>query len=138
MIQACSRCPETNETAAYIKSLIAQGKLWKFYKGKAWITLKQQVLEENHFECRICKQNGIITRYDESPDGKRRLLSTVHHVNEVREHPDLALSRFYFDSSGERHDNLIPVCKACHNALHNRTFQGSKYQAEHFTNAERW
>jgi len=126
------------KTAAYIKSLIAQGKLWKFYKGKKWIALKRQILEENHFECRICKQKGIITRYDEGKDGKRRILSTVHHVNEVRERPELALSRFYIDASGSRCENLIPVCKACHNALHDRTFSGAKYQAEHFVNKERW
>lgn len=124
--------------AAYIDDLIAKGEIWKFYKSKSWIRLKQQILQENHFECRICKQQGIITRYDIGEDGSRRLLSTVHHVNEVRRHPELALCRSFIDRDGRRQDNLIPVCKACHNKLHDRTFSGAKYQSEHFVNKERW
>ena len=125
-------------TTEWIKSLMDKGELWRFYKTPEWIQLKNKVLMDNHFECRICKGKGLITRYDISEDGTRRRLSTVHHVNEVRQHPELALERYYYDSHGERHDNLIPICKSCHNAVHNRTFSGSVSKRKAFTTPERW
>ena len=125
-------------TTDWIRSLIDKNELWRFYKTPEWIHLKQQVLMDGHFECRICKQKGIITRYEEGPDGKRRRLSTVHHVKEVRKHPELALERYYYDQSGQRHDNLIPICKACHNEQHNRSFDGSVRKKNKFSTPERW
>lgn len=124
-------------TPDWIRGLIAKGELWRFYKTPEWIRLKAQVLMDNHYECRICRDKGLVTRYDLGEDGKRRRLSTVHHINEVRQHPELALERYYTDSSGQRRENLIPVCKQCHNALHNRTFQG-KVNKGKFTTPERW
>ena len=123
-------------TADEIRELIQSGELWKFYKCKAWTKLKTQVLRDNHYECAECKRQGIITRYDVCEDGNRRLLSTVHHVCHVRDHPELALSRWYKDyETGEMEENLIPVCKACHNKLHPEKFRGKK---NGYTNEERW
>lgn len=117
-----------------LETLIKENKLWKFYKCPEWIRLKTQVLQDQHYECQICKSRGIVTRYDETEDGRRKLIQTVHHVNEVRKHPELALSRYYF-VDGVRHDNLIAVCKKCHNEIHDR-FGGNKTSG--FVNTERW
>ena len=114
-----------------IRELIAKDELWRFYKSKEWIRLKEKILKENHYECSECRKQGIITRYD---DG--RLLSTVHHVCHVRDHPELALSEWYKDySTGKLERNLIPVCKACHNKLHPEKIKNRK---EKFVNEERW
>ena len=113
-------------TVSWIRTLIEEDRLWKFYKTKQWIRLKQRILEEHHYECAICKSRGRITRYDVSRDGSRKLLSTVHHVNEVRLHPELALKEYYIDSFGRRQRNLIPICKKDHNIIHGRTFTGRK------------
>lgn len=121
------------DTEQYIRNLIEKDELWRFYKSKEWITLKQRILTENHYECQECKRNGIITRYDKAEDGSSRLISTVHHVQYVRSHPDLALSEFY-EYKGQQKRNLIPVCKACHNRLHpekRKTKTG-------YVNKERW
>ena len=126
------------DTTDWINSLIARDELWRFYKTPEWMRLKTQVLMSGHYECRICKQKGIIRRYERGPDGKMRKISTVHHVKEVRKHPELALERYYFDQSGQRHDNLIPVCKACHNEIHNRSFSGSVRKGKKFVTPERW
>lgn len=120
----------------YIKSLIEKNELWRFYKTKEWIALRDKILEENHNECAICKSHGIIKRYDIDDKGTKHLIKTVHHVQHVRKHPALALSRHYY-FEGKKKDNLIVVCKACHNNLHpeKRYRDNNK---ERFTNEERW
>lgn len=125
-------------TEKWIKELIKNNELWKFYKTKEWIWLKKSILREHHYECAECRKNGIITRYDINKDGERKLISTVHHVCHVRQRPDLALSRTYKDYvTGEELPNLIPVCKACHNKLHpEKIFRET--QSDHFMNTERW
>ena len=119
-------------TEVWIRELIQKNELWRFYKSKEWIRLKNQILKENHYECAECRKHGVITRYD---DG--RLLSTVHHVCHVRDHPELALSRYYKDyETGRMELNLIPVCKACHNKLHPEKIK--KSDQNRFMNEERW
>ena len=126
----------TYDIIKWINELIEADELWRFYKSEEWIRLKTTVLNEQHYECQICKAAGIITRFDEGQNGKRRLLSTVHHVNYVRTRPDLALSRYYTGRDGEQHRNLIAVCKKCHNRIHDRTF--AKKARTGYTNEERW
>ena len=119
-----------------IRDLINRNELWKFYKSNEWIRLKNQVLKDNHYECAECKRVGIITRYDVDVHGKRKLLSTVHHVCHVRDHPELALSRTYKDyTTGKDEINLIPVCKACHNRLHP---EKNHKKRNGYVNEERW
>ena len=126
-------------TEEWIRELIEKDELWKFYKSKDWIRLKTSVLKAAHYECAECRKQGKITRYDIGNDGKKRLLSTVHHVCHVRDHPELALSRTYKDySTGNDEKNLIPVCKACHNKLHPEKYRHNMRKAEGYTNVERW
>lgn len=94
------------ELIFWINQLIDSNELWKFYKSKEFRTLQKEVLKEQHNECQICKQRGIITKAD-----------TVHHVQFVRTHPELALSKTY-TRNGVVYRNLIAVCKSCHNKLH--------------------
>lgn len=121
----------------WINQLIEDDQLWKFYKSREWsgrsgyAGLKEEVLREQHYECQPCKERGIITRAD-----------TVHHVMHVREHPELALSRWYVDaSSGVRQCNLLAVCRACHNELHPEKLAkraAGAAQKEKYVNKERW
>ena len=120
-------------TEEWIRSLIQKDELWRFYKSKEWIALKNKILKENHYECAECRKHGVITRHD---DGGR-LLSTVHHVCHVRDHPELALSEWYKDySTGKLERNLIPVCKACHNKLHPEKIK--RVNQDKYVNDERW
>lgn len=130
---------KADELKKWIEELIDNGELWRFYKSKEWRTLKEQILKENHYECAECKRHGIITRYDVDEEGNKRLLSTVHHVQFVRKHPALALSRTY-TYEGKTYQNLIPVCKACHNKLHpeKRRYRQQTKNDDHFMNEERW
>lgn len=126
-------------TEQWIRELIKKDELWRFYKSPEWIRLKTSVLKAAHYECAECRKVGKITRYDTGDDGQKRLLSTVHHVCHVREHPELALSRTYKDrETGEMKVNLLPVCKACHNKLHPEKRRHVQKNADAFTNVERW
>lgn len=106
----------------YIEDLIQQGKLWKFYKTEEWLTLKKEVLRENHNECVRCREKGRVTKAVE-----------VHHVRYVRRYPELALSRTY-TWKGKEYPNIIPLCHDCHDAEHER-FKHRKMQQ---FNEERW
>ena len=116
-----------HELVSWISKLIAENELWRVYKSKEFRTLKQEVLEEQHYECQECKKQGIITRAD-----------TVHHVQFVRKHPHLALSKYY-EYEGKQYKNLIAVCKACHNKLHpEKQNKMKKTKARDFINEEKW
>lgn len=103
---------------------MAEGKLYRFYKSKEWLALKEKILVEAHYECEMCRKRGRISR-----------AVTVHHVQYVKKHPELALSRYY-TYNGVAHKNLIPLCHACHDEVHDRFGHGSR-KKETF-NEERW
>ena len=117
-----------NELEQWIKELIEEDKLCKFYKSKYWrgdkntTGLKDEVLKEQKYECQECKKNGVITIAD-----------TVHHVQFVKKHPRLALSKFYTDKD-KTYRNLIAVCRECHNKLHPE----KHHKRSKFTTQERW
>ena len=97
---------ERDKLEQWIKELMQQDKLWKFYKSKEFIKVKKEVMKEQKNECQECLKQGKIT-----------LADTVHHVQFVRKYPSLALSKYYF-YKGKQYKNLVAVCKSCHNKLH--------------------
>jgi 5-methylcytosine-specific restriction endonuclease McrA len=105
--------------------LLSKGQVWKFYKTDDWMTLRAEVLRDHHFECAECLKVGRYTRAD-----------CVHHVNEVRHRPDLALSRYYIDREGQQQANLVPLCNQCHNMVHDKL--GDWRNRYKYTNEERW
>lgn len=109
----------------WLTYLISIDRLDKFYHSKYWIRIKREVLREDHYECIRCKEQGRLTLLtDKSP---------VHHVNEVKKVPRLALSKFFVDGEGREQRQLISLCFDCHNKEHNRFTK-----RERFTNEERW
>lgn len=114
-----------DELEKYIQKLISQDKLYKFYKLKEWRKLSDAIMKENNYECQKCKARGIHTT-----------ARSVHHVQWVRKHPRLALSRTYM-LEGKEYKNLIPLCEACHNAEHDKKTYAKK-KSTGFTNIERW
>ena len=120
------RIPRDIPLAVWIRRLIAEGKVELFYFTEEWKELRLDVLEELHYECQECLKRGEYTRAD-----------CVHHVNEVRNAPQLALSKYYIDSKGNRQRQLVPLCNQCHNIAHpEKGFK--KSEKERFTNEERW
>jgi 5-methylcytosine-specific restriction endonuclease McrA len=118
------RIPTDTSLAAFINRLIQEGNIYKFYKTKEWMELRLEVLQDKHYECQHCLDKG-----------KYKRAECVHHINEVKHRPDLALSKKYIDIQGNEHDNLIPLCNQCHNEVHDRVGSKKKYK---FNNKERW
>lgn len=115
-----------DELETWVKRLIAEGQLYKFYKSKEWRSLSEAVMKENNYECQQCKKKGIHTR-----------ARSVHHVQWVNKHPRLALSRTY-TWNGETFNNLVPLCEDCHNKAHDKGAGLKKKNNATFTNEERW
>ena len=119
------RIPTDKTLAKWIRELIRADKVHLFYQTKEWKELRREVLEDNHYECQRCKEKGKYTR-----------ATCVHHVNEVRVRPDLALNKYYTDAEGKQQKQLIPLCDACHNIEHDKL--GNWQRKDKFTNEERW
>lgn len=105
--------PEGITLASWILQLMRDGKLYAFYKSRAWRNLRDKVLSDAHWECADCKAKGAYTK-----------AVMVHHDMEVRQHPGLALSEWYTDEQGRRRRNLWPLCFDCHERRHDRMFSG--------------
>lgn len=120
------RIPKDISLATYIRQLISKDKVEQFYYTEDWKELRQDVLDYFHNECQGCLKKGKYTRAD-----------CVHHVNEVRHRPELALSRYYIDHKGKQQYNLLPLCNECHNQAHPEKAWKRK-DIERFTNEERW
>ena len=115
-------------TVHEIRALIDAGKVIVFYKSDEWLGLRDEVLEEYHYECQRCLSQGILKRAD-----------MVHHVNEIKNRPDLALKKTYIDADGKEQINLLPLCNQCHNVVHDKfAAWRAAHESEKFTNEERW
>ncbi len=133
------KIPRDVPLRVYIQRLIDADEVEKFYQTDEWKELKEEVLRYYHNECQECLKLGRLTtseRWIEEGKVKTARLH-VHHVNELRDHPELALSRWYIDEKGQRLPNLIPLCKTCHNNKHPDRFTTS-VNKDKFMNEERW
>lgn len=119
------RIPTDISLATYIRNLIKADKVEQFYQSKDWKELRQEVLCDLHYECQECLKKGEYTKAD-----------CVHHWNEVKDRPDLALSKFYTDEHGQQQRQLVPLCNRCHNIVHDKL--GSSRNKDKFTNVEKW
>lgn len=106
-----------------LRELIAQGREWLFYSWPEWKSKRAEVMQLDRNECRRCRAKG---RY--------RRGTIVHHVQHLRDRPDLALS-VYDPDTGER--QLLTVCKSCHEEEHPEAFRQNLPKAPPLTE-ERW
>lgn len=90
------------EVGQWVQGLI-KIDISQFYESKYWRRLRKEVLKADKNECQVCKSKGFYAK-----------ANTVHHVNYVRLHPELALEKFYKSDDGEVKRNLISVCHLCH------------------------
>lgn len=103
--------------ASWILGLIAQGNIHSFYVSPQWKKLRRDVLKEQKRRCWDCA--------NKSPAVNRRGVH-VHHLNPVRQRPDLALSEY--DEQGRI--NLVCLCGECHYRRH--------HQIRELSIPERW
>ena len=98
---------------------ILNGDVDKFYNSRPWRNLRLKALERDHHECQMCKKNSKVN--------KIVFANTVHHIQEVKNRPDLAMDL----------DNLISLCRGCHEKIHQREL-GKRETKTKFMNEERW
>ena len=70
----------------------------QFYWSSEWRKLKHSVLKRDHHECQLCKREGRLTLDN----------LMVHHIKPLEYYPLLRLDA----------DNLVTLCKNCHNKVH--------------------
>lgn len=114
--------------ARWIRELERSGRLYVFYKTEDWKRLRAKVMMDAHNECCDCMERGKYSR-----------AVLVHHDQEIRHRPDLALSYYYRGRDGQLKRNLYPLCTACHERRHDRAWsgQGKAPEGEQL-NEERW
>lgn len=112
----------TDKEISFVKICIQREDLHSFYNSQQWKQLRKQVLQLDRYECQLCKKHGKYTR-----------ATTVHHVNYVKKHPELALEIYYL-WQGKRKRNLLSLCHDCHEEVHGHR---KKSLAEPLTE-ERW
>ena len=74
----------------------------KFYGTEKWKRKRAAILARDKYQCQICK------RY-----GRMRQATEVHHIKHLEDAPELALVS----------ENLVSLCKACHNKEHPEKMQ---------------
>ena len=86
----------------------------QFYNGKKWKLKREDILKRDHYECQDCVarlRNAAVNEEQlHGDDRKIRRATEVHHIKELREHPELSLDD----------ENLISLCTQCHNIRHGR------------------
>lgn len=111
----------TNKFYRWLLDLIQQDKLVKFYKCKEWRSLRAKALKRDHYECVMCRA-----------EGKYHRAENVHHILEVKERPDLALT----------FSNIECICIKHHNFIHDRYQPIVRTKPEdkfsNFNATERW
>lgn len=102
-----------------------------FYNSKDWKEKRITILTRDCYECQDCKtrlrkasEEGIQL----TPEARRiRRATEVHHIQELKEHPELALTD----------DNLISLCHICHDIRHDRHTLARRRKKKRLTE-EKW
>lgn len=85
-----------------------------FYNSSAWKHKRMQILDRDHYECQDCRKRIKDTAVSGTQligrDRKIWRAEEVHHIQGLKEHPELGLDD----------DNLVSLCTQCHNLRHGR------------------
>lgn len=108
-----------------IKRNVAHGEVDTLYKTSEWQQLREHILSRDHHECQRCNGRNDLGK----PIKTIRLTraNTVHHIQEVRDRPDLMMEE----------SNLISLCHECHDIVHGRTTKLFNKPKQRLTK-ERW
>ena len=109
-----------------IALLVEGGREHDFYCSAIWHRKRDEILRRDRYECQICKSRG-----------KYKRAELVHHVQHLKDRPDLALADTYPGEDGQEQRLMICVCIECHdNVCHPDRMR--KERKEKFTTEERW
>jgi 5-methylcytosine-specific restriction endonuclease McrA len=115
-------------TQGDIAAMIIENDTRDFYNSRDWRKLSKKVIKDGNFECAECKKMGKVTP-----------AVLTHHINELKNRPDLAYSVTYVDENGEIKPQLVPLCHDCHERIHKRGEYAEDSDKEtHFWQEEKW
>lgn len=106
----------------------------KFYDSGAWKQKRAEILKRDHYECQDCiarlkRASETGEHLTNKWERKINRATQVHHIQELKDHPELAL----------RNDNLISLCAMDHNLRHGRNpFHLVTKKRKKKVNEERW
>ena len=91
--------------------------------SKQWKRFRLKLLKSKPCRCQLCEQKvpAVLTPLRKPWEKKRdsndrRPVAVVHHRNEIRQRPDLALSEY--DDRGQL--NTVIICPGCHWEEHHK------------------
>lgn len=99
---------------------MSYGDRRKFYTSKLWTKVKNQVWLKQYCLCAICGRPVYIAGINENIPIDKRITGIVHH----KEH--LTDSNVFDDNIALNEDNLIGVCKECHEKEHHKDISTRK------------
>lgn len=112
--------------------MLTEKEAKKFYNSADWKRKRAFILARDNFECQECRKRLLrAAETGEILTGKDRYIhyaQQVHHKQELREHPELALA----DS------NLESVCISCHNKIHGRDPDSIKAEHAEAKHPKQW
>ena len=85
-----------------------------FYHSKAWKTSRKSIWLKQNCLCGICMKPVYVDGISEWIPKEQRRTGIVHHIEE------LTNSNIYNDNITLGEDNLIGVCKECHESIHHQ------------------
>lgn len=88
-----------------------------FYKTRLWKDKRIEILERDNYECQMCRQEGKYSR-----------ATTVHHMVELKDKPELGLAS----------SNLTSLCPNCHNKIHGRLPREFNPRLKQCESDEKW
>lgn len=83
-----------------------------FYNSKLWKTCKNEVWLRQNLMCGICGKPVYVNGISDWIPKENRRTGIVHHIEHLTDH------NVYDDNISINIDNLIGVCKECHEKQH--------------------
>lgn len=111
----------------WLNDLIKQDQQHTFYVWRKWLAERAFVLEQDKYECQMCKVKG---RY------RRAVL--VHHIEHLRKRPDLALKMWVDEGNKTYKRQLVSLCRECHELCHPERGIKQSVKKTVYMNFERW
>ena len=84
----------------------------KFYKSKLWKQVKNNIWLKQDCRCALCNKPVYVDGISEYIDKEHRRTGIVHHIEHLTEY------NLTDDSIAIDENNLIGVCKDCHEKEH--------------------
>ena len=85
-------------TKALIGTAKQQGRIEQYHTYE-WVKVRSLALERDHYECQVCADLG-----------GHRPAEVVHHIHPAEDFPEKFTDQ----------DNLVSLCRECHETLHGR------------------